>query len=130
MEKPMDMPAEQMDDAACKLVAEFFAVYAHPIRISILCALSQGPKTVTELANHANVTLQNVSQHLRIMRDKGAVRTVKSGQRVIYSVAHPKFLMGVRLIRDAVVEQYKSKVGTVTAPEAIEETPAPSQEAL
>jgi len=127
MEEPIEMPAEQMDDAACKLVAEFFAVYAHPIRISILCALSQGPKTVTELANHANVTLQNVSQHLRIMRDKGAVRTVKSGQRVIYSVAHPKFLMGVKLIRDAVVEQYKNKAGTIAVPDAFEETPASRQ---
>jgi len=98
-----------MDDATCNIVAEFFSVYSNPTRIHIFCGLRTGPKTVSELAEHAKVSLQNVSQHLRVMKDKGALTSEKRGQRVYYSVADAKFLFGVKMIRDALVEMLKRR---------------------
>lgn len=106
---------EHLDGASCKLMAEFFSVYANPTRMSIFCALRDGPLTVSELAEHTQASLQNVSQHLRVMRDKGAVVTEKAGQHVYYSLAHPKFVQGMRLIHDALVEAYQRKAGSVMA---------------
>ncbi len=104
---------EHMDERTCKMVAEFFSVYANSTRISIFCALRQGRKTVSELAEHANVSLPNISQHLRVMRDKGAVFTQKEGQHVYYSIADPKFVYGVKMIRDALVEEFQRRAGEV-----------------
>ena len=106
---------QHMDDEACQTVAEFFSVYANATRIRFFCALRSGPKTVSELAEYADVSLQNASQHLRLMRDKGAVRAEKDAQRVYYSIASPKFLQGVKLIRDALEEEFQRKVGISSA---------------
>ena len=96
-----------LNPAACRMVAEFFSVYANPTRISILCALRDGRRTVSELAEHAGVSLQNISQHLRVMRDKGAVRTAREGHHVYCAVADPRFLEGVRLIHDALMDGWR-----------------------
>jgi len=74
--------AEHLDPESCRLVAQFFSVLGNPIRVSMFCSMRTQPKTVSELAELAGVTLQNASQHLRVMRDKGAVTTTKQGQHV------------------------------------------------
>ena len=100
---------ETLDSEMCHLVADFFTVYAHPVRISVFCALRTGPRRVTELAEHAGVSLQNISQHLRILRDRGAVVARKDGQQTYYSIANKKYLMGVKMIRDALVEDMQKR---------------------
>ena len=103
---PMEEP---LDSETCSIIADFFTVYANPIRIHIFCALRSGPKRVTELAEHAGVSLQNISQHLRILRDRGAVIARKDGQHTYYSIANMKYLMGVKMIRDALVEDMQKR---------------------
>ena len=109
---------EYMDDNTCKLVAEFFSVYSNQIRMNILCALRTGPKTVSELAEYTGASMQNVSQHLRVMRDKGALRTEKQGQHVYYSVVNVKFLHGIRMIRDALLEEVQNRANEISTPQA------------
>ena len=41
------------------------------------------------------------------MRDLGAVRTKKSGRIVYYSNANPKFLEGLKLIQEGLIEELK-----------------------
>jgi DNA-binding transcriptional ArsR family regulator len=112
---------EHLDDGTCRLVAEFFSVYSNQTRVNILCALRNGPKTVSELAEHANVSLQNISQHLRVMRDRGAVQSEKRGQHVYYSVANIKFLYGIKMIRDALLEELQLRANDIASPSASNE---------
>jgi peroxiredoxin family protein len=58
--------AEHLDDEGCQLLADFFSVFAHPIRMQLLCQLRQGRRTVSELAGLAGITVQNASQSLSI----------------------------------------------------------------
>ena len=106
-----------MDDAfpeaECQLMAEFFALFANRTRLRIFCALQSGRKTVSELADYADISLQNASQHLRLMRDKGAVTTEKKGQRVFYAIIDPRFVEAARMMKDALVEAMQRKAGTV-----------------
>ena len=69
---------------------------------------------VSELAEGAGVTLQNASQHLRLMRDKGAVTTEKQGQYVYYKVVDKRLLDGACLIRNALLDQLQQRVRQVT----------------
>jgi len=102
---------DHIDERSCHLVSEFFSVYSNPTRISIFCALRDGRKTVSELAELSGVSLQNASQHLRIMRDKGAVTAEREGQRVYYAISDPRFVAGVRLIYEALRDHLRLRAG-------------------
>lgn len=46
---------------------------AHPLRVSVLSRLEQGPSSPVELARALNVQLENLSYHVRKLRDLGFV---------------------------------------------------------
>lgn len=87
-----------------KLHADFCRVFCTASRLQIMWTLADGERTVSQLAEHIGITLQNTSQHLRIMRDRGAVESRRDGKTVWYRVGNPKFLMGARLIREGLLE--------------------------
>jgi ArsR family transcriptional regulator, virulence genes transcriptional regulator len=93
-----------MNDASCELLGGFLTIFAHATRMRILCALQQESKTVTEIANHARLSVTNTSQHLRLMRDRGAVLAEKRAQNVYYRMADPRFAEAMLLIRQALLE--------------------------
>ena len=63
-------------------------------------------------------------QHLRLLRDKGAVRAEREGQRVYYSIADPRFVQGVKLIHDALLAELRRRAGKAEPPGAAEPAPA------
>ncbi len=105
-----------LDERECRLLGEFFTIFASPTRLRIFCALQEGPRTVSDIAEEAGVTIQNVSQHLRIMRDKGGVETEKAGQYVYYKIVDKRLLRGAQLIRDALVDALERKAGVGKRP--------------
>lgn len=102
-----------LDNRECRLLAEFFTLFSSGTRLQIFCALQGGRKTVSELADHAGVSLQNVSQHLRLMREKGALATEKEGQHVYYSVVDQRLMEGACLIRDALLDATRRRASEV-----------------
>ncbi len=111
IDKTKSCDVDHIDAQSCKLVAEFFTVLGNPTRVAIFCELRDGRKTVSELAELCGVTLPNVSQHLRTMRDKGVVSTEKEGQRVFYSIVDDRFAVACKMIRDALVEHMQVRAG-------------------
>ena len=98
-----------INDELCELMGGFFSLLAHPTRIRIFCALKHGPRTVSALAEQSRISLSNASQHLRIMRQNGALATEKCGQNVYYRIADPRFIQAAELIRNALVEKVQSR---------------------
>jgi len=96
-----------------RLLADFFTLFGNGTRLQIFCALQGGRKTVSELAEHVGVSLQNVSQHLRLMREEGAVATEKEGQHVYYWVVDQRLMQGVCLIRDALLDATRRRSSEV-----------------
>ncbi len=97
--------ARKLNRRMCELLADYFTVLAHPVRVRIFCALQKRPRTVSQIAAYAEVSLPNVSQHLRLLRDKGAVLTEKRAQQVYYQVADTRLLRAADLIRQLLLEQ-------------------------
>ena len=79
-----------------------FAALADPTRRAILARLAQGDATVTELARPFDMSLPNVSKHLKVLKDAGLVTQGRDAQW------RPCHLEPTRL-RDANawIEQYK-----------------------
>jgi rhodanese-related sulfurtransferase len=60
-----------------------------PNRLELLDILCQGEHTVEDLARQTNLSISNVSQHLRVMKNARLVESKKQGLYVRYSVADP-----------------------------------------
>ncbi|MEC0768503.1 ArsR/SmtB family transcription factor [Bacillus atrophaeus] len=58
-----------------------------PRRLEILDVLTQGPKTVEALAKSTNMSIANVSQHLKTLFNSRMVNYKKEGNYVIYELA-------------------------------------------
>jgi rhodanese-related sulfurtransferase len=60
-----------------------------PNRLELLDILCQGEHTVEDLARQTGLSISNVSQHLRVMKNARLVESKKQGLYVHYSVADP-----------------------------------------
>ncbi len=92
----------------CNRMGDFFVILAHSTRMRIFCALQNGSKSVTRIAEEAEISISNASQHLRLMRDRGAVISERQGQTVFYGIADPRFFQAASLIRDALDDRSKA----------------------
>lgn len=95
---PVTDPSDH--DEGCRLLADFFSVFAHPIRMQLFCHLRNERYTVSELAQRVGITVQNASQQLRIMREKGVLVAEREGQSVYLSIADPRIVQAASLLRE------------------------------
>lgn len=70
------------DDLAVKI----FKALGHPIRYKIVRFLCDGPKCVCKLNEKIEFSQANLSQHLRILKDAGLVKSEKVGIETHYSL--------------------------------------------
>jgi DNA-binding transcriptional ArsR family regulator len=107
-----------LEETICKVHADFCSVFASPTRIKLFRVLQEREYTVSELSELLDLSLQNVSQHLRLMRDKGAVTRRKEANKVFYQVVNEKFITGCRLIREGVIEEMNRRASAVNSAKA------------
>ena len=107
---------EHMDDEGCQLLADFFSVLAHPTRMRLFCYLGCGRHTISELAERLNITVQNASQQLRIMREKGVLTADREGQSVYLSIADSRIVDAVKLLRLVSVDKFQRRASAMVSP--------------
>ena len=81
-----------LDDmvANATAAAAFLKALAHEGRLMILCHLSQGEKSVTELEQLLCARQAAVSQQLARLRLEGLVMARREGKTIYYSLSDPK----------------------------------------
>lgn len=72
--------------------AQLLKLLANDQRLTVLCRLSGGEMSVTQLGQHVNLTQSALSQHLAKMRAEGLVATRREAQTIFYSIADPAAL--------------------------------------
>lgn len=80
--------------------ANFLKALGHEGRLMILCHLSSGPKSVTELENLLSSRQAAVSQQLARLRLEGLVSARRDGQAIYYSILDPKVERMVALLTE------------------------------
>ena len=95
------------------LHAAFCTIFSSPVRLQIMDLLAHGEESVGVLAVKLNVSMANISQHLRLMRNQGAVSFRRDGKTVYYRVANPKFVEGIMKVREGLLEELRKKGGVV-----------------
>lgn len=74
-------------------------------RLAILYALERRPHTVGELSAVLDAPQSNTSQHLAILRDRGLVEADRQGNKVLYSLRHPKVIEALDLLREVMADE-------------------------
>ena len=81
------------------LHANICAGLADPKRIMILYSLAERPQTVNDLAAAIHMPQPSTSRHLRVLRDRGMVRTTRQGQSVEYRLGDTRLIEALDLLR-------------------------------
>ena len=84
-DKASNMDLETQNLAAKQ--AQLCGVFSNAKRILILWLLRSQELSVGEIAEEIGTSLQNASQHLRLMKDRDIVRSRRVGQIVYYRIA-------------------------------------------
>ena len=69
--------------------AQLLKLMANDQRLTVLCRLSDGEMSVSELGRHVNLTQSALSQHLAKLRAEGLVATRREAQTIYYRLANP-----------------------------------------
>lgn len=97
-----------MSNVALKTLAEqqaaICSVFANPTRILIFWALVEREKSVGEIAETVNASLQSTSQHLRIMKQNDVLTSRRDGQMIFYRI-NDIATMRCRLVLEAAPKQ-------------------------
>lgn len=80
--------------------ARLLKALANPNRLMILCVLSQGECSVSELNERVPLSQSALSQHLAVLRADDLVVTRRSAQTIYYRTAEGPALRVVRLMHD------------------------------
>ena len=67
-------------------VTELLKSMAHPIRMKILCFLTEGEKNVGEIEQQFGSTISNISQHLTVLRKASIIERRKEANFMFYSL--------------------------------------------
>lgn len=101
--------AAQLDPEWFEMQADMMRVMSNPKRLMILDVLKSGKRTVTEISTALGMSIQNTSQHLRVMRAQRIVRPERDGQVVRYEVTSPVLGRCCGLVRELLIEQARAR---------------------
>ena len=76
--------------------SKVFKALSAAIRLRILGLLSFREMCVCEVTVALDLTQPNASHHLRILENVGLVKDRKEGKWVLYSIANPELIEGIR----------------------------------
>ncbi len=68
-------------------LAEIHSVFSNARRLLIFWELDGREMSVSEIAEHIGSSVQNTSQHLRLMKERNILTTRRDGQTIYYRIA-------------------------------------------
>jgi ArsR family transcriptional regulator len=105
------MVSQALAQEISQLEADFCFALSDPTRLLIVYALADGPRNVTDLATDLQVSQPTASRHLKIMRDRGLVYTVRQGTTVTYHLADNRLIQALDLLRTVMRERLAHRAG-------------------
>ncbi len=125
------MVSKELAQEISQLEADFCSALSDPTRLLILYSLADGPRNVTELANELNVIQSTTSRHLKILRERGLVRTVRQGTTVTYHLSDRRLIQALDTLRTVMRDKYAHRVSLMEEGKTKQENKnLPSREAI
>ena len=100
---------DTLREEVTRLHAQICSGLADANRIMIIYSLAEGPRNVTEIARIVELPQPTVSRHLKILRERGIVRSERDGQTIIYRLCDQRVIQALDLLRGALGEMLKDQ---------------------
>eukprot|EP01031_Cornospumella_fuschlensis_P045451 gene45451-55618_t len=97
MTQPTTLDALALRQAAGEAVAAL-KLLGNPVRLLLLCQMSQGEVSVGDLEAQLDIHQPTLSQQLGVLRREGVVDTRRDGKKIFYSVADARLLALLRTL--------------------------------
>lgn len=102
-------PLSKFSPSALALIADFFKVLSEVSRLQIVCALTTGPKNVTQIIEITGLGQANVSKHLKLLTDARILSRTQQGVNVIYEIANPVIFPLCELVCNSLAVQLQQQ---------------------
>lgn len=99
------MNSDNLTQEINQLHARICSAISEPNRILLLYAIADGPHNVNRLAEKIGISQSAASRHLKVLRDRGLIQAQRDGTQVFYSLADPRFIQALDLLREVMLEQ-------------------------
>lgn len=96
-----------------QLEADFCFALSDPTRILMLYALSENPLNVTEIANELGIPQPSASRHLKVLRERGLVHTVRQGTTVTYHLSDERLVQALDLLRSVMRDRLNQRANLI-----------------
>jgi len=115
------MVTPTLQQEVTQLEANFCAALSDPSRLLILYALSEASRNVTELANELGLNQPTTSRHLKILRERGLVNTVRTGTVITYHLSDSRLIQALDIMRSIMRDRlaYQASLINETAQETV-----------
>lgn len=91
------------------LQADLCKSFTNPVRITIIRILAEREQCITQIAKILDLPVQNISQHMKVLKETGIVNSARIGHKVNYYIGNKKLLRVCELMREALIEILKEK---------------------
>ncbi len=72
--------------------AEFYKIFAHPVRLEILDILRNGEQCVCHLEAHLGFRQAYISQQLMVLKNSGIIEETRQGRNIFYKLTNENAL--------------------------------------
>jgi DNA-binding transcriptional ArsR family regulator len=111
--KSSNMKTDELRTEIYELHAEICSALADPRRILMFYALAEKNANVGELAEAVGISQSAASRHLKIMRERGLVHSVRKGTSVEYQLSDLRLIQALDLLRSVLGDQLRSQANLV-----------------
>ena len=85
--------------------AELCKLFGNASRILILWSIIDGERPVSEIADEVGTSLQNISQHLSLLKEHNIVSARRDGQTIYYRIAENEWLKDCPILAKPLISE-------------------------
>jgi DNA-binding transcriptional ArsR family regulator len=101
--------ADNLREEVVRLHANVCSGLADPNRILIIYSLAEASRNVSEIASMMDLPQPTVSRHLKILRERGIVRSERDGQTINYRLSDKRIVQALDLLRATLADLLKDQ---------------------
>lgn len=107
------MLTQTLQQEISQLEADFCFALSDPTRILMLYALNEKPLNVTELSSDLNIPQPTTSRHLKVLRERGLVQSVRQGTTLTYHLTDPRLIQALDLLRSVMRDRLTQQANLI-----------------
>lgn len=103
-----------------QLHASICSAISDPHRILLLYAIAEETRNVNGLAEVVGISQSAASRHLKVLKERGLIRSQRDGSQVIYTLTDDRYLKALDLLREVMLDQIAQQADLINQTQSME----------